>query len=87
MSTDARPVAGIMLTIAAMVSLASADAIAKHLTLTYAIVQILWIRYVLYAAFGISAAYQEDGRKGFVSRNVTLQVCLLYTSPSPRDRG
>ena len=74
MSTDARPVAGIMLTIAAMVSLASADAIAKHLTLTYAIVQILWIRYLLYAAFGIGAAYQEGGRKGFVSRNVTLQL-------------
>jgi drug/metabolite transporter (DMT)-like permease len=74
MSKDARPVAGIVLTVAAMVSLASADAIAKHLTLTYAIIQILWIRYVLYAAFGVGAAYREAGRHGFVSRNITLQL-------------
>ena len=57
-----------------MVSLASADAISKHLTLTYAIVQILWIRYVLYAMFGTTIAYLERGRAGFSSRNLLLQL-------------
>ncbi|MFT5391429.1 MAG: drug/metabolite transporter (DMT)-like permease [Gammaproteobacteria bacterium] len=73
-SGDSRPVLGILLTIAAMVALASADAVAKHLTATYAIVQILWIRYVLYAGYGVYAAYADAGTAGFRSRDMALQV-------------
>ncbi|MBT6276812.1 MAG: EamA family transporter, partial [Chromatiales bacterium] len=73
-SRDARPLAGIVFTIAAMVSLAGADAMAKHLTATYAIVQILWIRYVLYAGYGVYVAAASPGRSGFKSRNITLQL-------------
>ena len=30
----------------------------------------------------ICNAYEEDGRD-----KATIYICLLYTSPSPRDRG
>ena len=73
-SRDSRPLAGILFTVAAMVTLAGADALAKHLTAIYAVAQILWVRYVLYAAYGVFAAYGESGRCGFRSRNVTLQL-------------
>jgi len=57
-----------------MVTLAGADAMAKHLTAAYAIGQILWVRYVVYGLYGAYAAYSESGRAGFRSRNVALQI-------------
>ncbi len=57
-----------------MVTLAGADAMAKHLTAVYAIGQILWIRYVVYALYGTYTAYAGSGRAGFRSRNLALQL-------------
>lgn len=73
-SGDSRPLAGIVITVAAMVTLAGTDAICKHLTASYAIAQILWIRYVLYASYGVYAAHAEKGLRGFSSRNLGLQL-------------
>lgn len=71
---DARPVAGILLTVAGMVTLASTDAISKHLSLGYALAQILWVRYLLYAAYGVWAAYAEGGAAGFRSGCLLVQL-------------
>jgi len=72
-SQGARPVAGILLTVAAMVTLAATDAISKHLTAVYPIVQILWLRYLLYAVYGVHLAGSPSGG-GFRSRCLALQI-------------
>nr|MCH9672051.1 DMT family transporter [Gammaproteobacteria bacterium] len=41
---------------------------------TYAIAQILWVRYLLYAGYGCWAAVSEAGTEGFRSQNLALQL-------------
>ncbi|MEM7250151.1 MAG: DMT family transporter [Pseudomonadota bacterium] len=80
-----RPIAGIVVTVLAMISLAAADAAAKHLTLTFAIAQILWVRYLIYFFYGCVAATRDGGSAGFTRaglgpqllRGVTLVVANL----------
>ena len=42
--------------------------------------------YVVEAGFE-QAAKLDDLREHFASSNLGEAICLLYTSPSPRDRG
>jgi drug/metabolite transporter (DMT)-like permease len=73
-SKSMRPAAAIAFTVTGMVMLASSDAIVKHLTGLYAIAQILWIRYVLFAAYGTWLAFSEHGRDGYKSACLPLQL-------------
>ena len=69
-----RPAIGIAVMGAGMVILASTDAVSKHLTLGFAVVQILWVRYVIFAAMGTWLAWRKAGFDGFRTRMPVAQV-------------
>ena len=54
-----------------MIILASTDAISKYLTVTFAVIQILWIRYMVFAVIGTlvvlqNMAFQDYAQKGLL---------------------
>ena len=53
--------AGIFVMVIGMITLASTDAISKYLTMTFAVVQILWIRFFIFAGVGFLAAVKAHG--------------------------
>ncbi len=65
---------GILLTIVAMAGFATMDGISKHLVGTYAIHQILWIRYVLFALFAVFVARQHGVRHTAATPHRRLQI-------------
>jgi len=69
-----RPATGIAVMVIGMVILASTDAVSKHLTLAFAVVQILWVRYVIFAGMGTVMAWRHAGLDGFKSRRPGLQI-------------
>ena len=64
-------VIGILIMILGMIILASTDAISKYLTVTFAVIQILWIRYMVFAVIGTlvvlkNMAFQDYAQKGLL---------------------
>lgn len=51
--------AGIVLTVASMLLFALMDGVSKHLIGTYSFVQIMWLRYLLFVAFGVVVAWRS----------------------------
>ena len=62
MSHQDRPSLGIVLTIAAMFVLTGMDVLSKLLVDTYSVLQILWIRYVVFAGLVCALAWRAHGR-------------------------
>jgi drug/metabolite transporter (DMT)-like permease len=69
-----RPAAGIAVMIAGMVILASTDAVSKHLTLSFAVIQILWVRFVVFAGVGTFMALRKKGLQGLRTKRPVAQV-------------
>jgi drug/metabolite transporter (DMT)-like permease len=65
---------GIALMVLAMMLLASMDATAKYLVRDYTIVQILWVRFVIFLAVALALARRRGIRRTFASRRWKLQV-------------
>lgn len=65
------PTLGITLVVSAMLIFATQDAITKHLAQTYSTPQILWVRFVLYAAFALI----------YSARKKPLSQCLQSERP------
>jgi drug/metabolite transporter (DMT)-like permease len=65
---------GIAVMIAGMVILASTDAVSKHLTLSYAVIQILWVRFVVFAGVGTFLAFRKNGVQGLRTKRPVAQV-------------
>ena len=68
------PPAGIAVMIAGMVVLASTDAVSKHLTLSFAVIQILWVRFVVFAGVGTFMALRKNGFQGLRTKRPVAQV-------------
>lgn len=66
--------AGIMLVIAASFGFASMDAISKVLAQDHAVLQILWVRYMVFTAFAIAIARRRGVRRTLVSQRPWLQA-------------
>jgi drug/metabolite transporter (DMT)-like permease len=78
----ARPLLGVLLTVAGGVSLAGMDAVGKHLTGELPVLQVIWARYFVHAVLVAGGLAVLDPRLGFLrSRRPGLQLlraaCLL----------
>jgi drug/metabolite transporter (DMT)-like permease len=51
--------AGIFVMVIGMITLASTDAVSKYLTVTFAVVQILWIRFIIFAGVGCFCCFNR----------------------------
>ena len=69
-----RPALGIAVMVAGVVVLASTDAVSKHLTLSFAVVQILWVRFVVFGAVGTFLALRKSGLRGLRTKRPVAQV-------------
>lgn len=65
---------GIALAIAAMVVFASQDGLTKHLAQTYAVAQILWVRYAFFALFALWMTRSAGPRESLRSASPALQI-------------
>ena len=65
--------------VAGMIILASSDAIAKHLTVGIAVIQILWVRYMIFAATGAALVMRQPAEKRFRVQRPLLQVLRALT--------
>ncbi len=75
----ARPAFGITVMIAGMIILASSDAMAKHLTVGIAVIQILWVRYLIFAAMGTVMVMRRPAGSRFLVKRPVLQVIRALT--------
>ena len=66
--------AGILVMVIGMITLASTDAISKYLTITFAVVQILWIRFFIFAGVGFLAAVRAHGIAGLQTERPVAQI-------------
>ena len=73
-SSGMKPAAGIVVMIAGMVILASTDAVSKHLTVSFAVIQILWVRFVVFAGVGTYLALRKAGLPGLRTKRPVAQV-------------
>lgn len=64
---------GIALMLASMALLACMDAVSKRLAMEYAIPQILWVRFIIFAAFGAWVARRIGFRRTWRSARPVLQ--------------
>ena len=69
-----RPAMGIAVMVAGMIILASTDAVSKHLTLSFAVIQILWVRFLVFALVGTSLALRKNGVQGLRTKRPVAQV-------------
>jgi drug/metabolite transporter (DMT)-like permease len=74
MAGGARPALGIAVMVAGMIILASTDAVSKHLTLSFAVIQILWVRFVVFAGVGTFLAFRKNGLQGLRTKRPVAQV-------------
>ena len=65
---------GIFIMIIGMITLASTDAVSKHLTVTFAVVQILWIRFIIFAGVGAFAVLTKRGFNGLRTKRPIAQI-------------
>ncbi len=70
----ARPARGILLMLAANLTLANMDAISKHLVSRYPVVQILAVRFVVFTVFALALARPRSLRAAFGTRHPWLQL-------------
>ena len=69
------PTLGITLVVTAMLIFATQDAVTKHLAQTYSTPQILWVRFVFYAAFALLFSMRKKPlRQCFKSEAPWLQI-------------
>ncbi len=71
---------GIGFMMAAMLMFASVDVLSRHLTQTYAVPQILMVRFVLFFAFAVVLIRPRNLRAAFRSRRPRLQIlrgCIM----------
>jgi drug/metabolite transporter (DMT)-like permease len=76
-TTSAAPAtttAGIAWHVAGMILFASMDAVSKHLATGLPVVEILWVRYVFFFAFGLALALRLEGWSAFRSNAPVLQI-------------
>ena len=66
--------AGIFVMVIGMITLASTDAISKYLTMTFAVVQILWVRFFIFAGVGFLAAVKAHGIAGLQTKRPVAQI-------------
>jgi len=66
--------AGILFAVMAMVCFASMDAVTKTLAQDFSVVQILWVRFVVFAVFAVALAARRSGLGAFRSRAPGLQI-------------
>jgi drug/metabolite transporter (DMT)-like permease len=66
-------VRGIVFMILAMLLFATMDGVSKHLAATYSIVQILWLRYVVFLGFVVALAARRGVFRSLRSRRPWLQ--------------
>ena len=71
---DGATARGILLMLGAMGLLACMDAVSKRLAADYAIPQILWVRYLIFAAFGVAMARRIGLRRALRSSRPFLQL-------------
>jgi drug/metabolite transporter (DMT)-like permease len=74
MAGNMRPAMGIAVMVSGMIILASTDAVSKHLTLGFAVVQILWVRFVVFGGVGIFLALRKNGLRGLHTKRPVAQV-------------
>ena len=60
--------------VAGMIILASTDAVSKQLTLGFAVTQILWVRFVVFAGVGTFLALRKNGLQGLRTKRPVAQV-------------
>ena len=74
-------VIGILIMILGMIILASTDAISKYLTVTFAVIQILWIRYMVFSVIGTLVVLKKHGVSGLRTKRPFAQILrgLLLT--------
>jgi drug/metabolite transporter (DMT)-like permease len=65
---------GVLLMLGSMALLACMDAVSKRLAADYAIPQILWIRYLMFAALGVFLARRVGVRRAWRSSRPALQL-------------
>ncbi len=65
---------GISLVLLAMLLFAIMDGVVKHLSASYAVAQILWIRYLVFLFLGLLMARQRGIRRTLETRRLGLQV-------------
>lgn len=65
---------GILIMVIGMVTLASTDAVSKYLTMTFAVVQILWIRFFIFAGVGVLIALKVHGVAGLRTQRPIAQM-------------
>lgn len=65
---------GIILAILAMAGFAVMDGFGKHLTGSYPVHQILWIRYAVFSGFVLAIAYRQGISRTIVTPNLRLQI-------------
>ena len=68
------PMVGILIMVLGMITLASTDAISKSLTDSFAVIQILWIRFIIFAGVGVFIALKKHGRQGFCTKRPVAQI-------------
>lgn len=54
---------------------AGMDALTKHVSLFYSAPQIIWIRYMVFASFGLVVTIRRRGWRAFQSNAIFLQIC------------
>tara|TARA_A100001037_G_scaffold189796_1_gene169944 strand:- start:204 stop:1094 length:891 start_codon:yes stop_codon:yes gene_type:complete len=70
---DFAPVAGILFMLAASAVFVASDSVAKHLSLSFAVVQILWARYTFHLIYLAALTKPRDYRRLITTRAAGLQ--------------
>lgn len=65
---------GVLVMVLGMIILASTDAVSKYLTLSFAVIQILWIRYMVFALIGSFLVLKKSGVQGLRTKRPIAQV-------------
>lgn len=73
-SSRAATLRGISLILLTMLTFACMDGVIKHLTTTYSVVQILWIRYLILVLFAILVARRRGVREALKTQQLGMQL-------------
>lgn len=66
--------AGMGIVLLSTVVFASMDALTKHVSQFYSAPQIIWIRYMVFAAYGLAVTFRRNGWRAFHSNALGLQI-------------
>ncbi len=81
------PARGVALMVAAMMLLATMDAVGKHLTATYPVAQILAVRFAMFLALALAVAAPRGIRRTIAGARPGLQLLrsAILAADSPGD--